>query len=158
MAEPPGVGIMTGMVGQEHEKPRIVVGVDASAESEEALRWAAHYAGLVGARLEVVHVWYLPKELAWLEPMPPPVPPSEVAHEALAKIVEHILGPEPTTPVTTSVIEGHVTKTLMEAAKGAILLVVGCRGLGGFDGLQLGSVSAACAAHASCPVVVVRSS
>jgi nucleotide-binding universal stress UspA family protein len=137
-------------------KPRVVVGLDASPESEEALRWAARYAGFVGATLDVVHVWYLPGELAWLEPLPPPAAPTDAAREALAKVVEGIVGPEPATSVTTSVIEGPVTKTLVERAKGAVLLVVGCRGFGGFDGLLLGSVSAACAAHASCPVVVVR--
>ena len=141
---------------EEISTNRIVVGVDASEESEEALRWAARYAEYVGGQLDVVHVWSLPTEHIWIESMPPPTPRTETAREALAKIVERVMGHHPAVPVTTSVIEGHVTKELIDRAKGAILLVVGCRGRGGFDGLLLGSVSSTCAAHAPCPVVVVR--
>jgi len=135
---------------------RIVVGIDDSEESEEALRWAARYAQSVGGLLDVVHVWNLPIEHTWIESMPPPTPPTETARQAVAKVVERVVGRDPPVPVTTSIIEGHAAKELIERAKGAILLVVGCRGRGGFDGLLLGSVSATCAAHAPCPVVVVR--
>jgi nucleotide-binding universal stress UspA family protein len=138
------------------EMPRIVVGVDASKESEEALRWAAGYADFVGARLDVVHVWRLADELAWLEPLPPPARPTDAAHDALAKIVRDVLGSNPSVEATASIIEGHAAKELCDRARGALLLVVGCRGIGGFDGLLLGSVSAACAAHAPCSVMVVR--
>ncbi len=47
-------------------------------------------------------------------------------------------------------------RTLVDASKGADLLVVGSRGLGGFKGLLLGSVSQQCVQHAECPVVIVR--
>ena len=52
--------------------------------------------------------------------------------------------------------EGNAAKVLLEASEGARMLVVGSRGHGGFSGLLLGSVSAACAEHARCPVVVVH--
>jgi nucleotide-binding universal stress UspA family protein len=137
-------------------KPRVVVGVDASKESEEALRWAAHYAQLVDARLDVVHAWHVADERAWLETLPPPAGPTDVARTALARVVEEVLGSTPSIDVTASVVEGHAAKVLVDRARGALLLVVGCRGFGGFDGLLLGSVSAACAAHAPCSVTVVR--
>lgn len=141
---------------QDTVPARVVVGVDASKESEEALRWAARYAGFIGARLDVVHAWHLADELAWLEPLPPPAAPTDVARKELAEVVGRLLGAAHTKDVTTAVVEGHAAKVLVDRAKGAVLLVVGCRGLGGFDGLLLGSVSGACVAHAPCPVVVVR--
>ena len=52
--------------------------------------------------------------------------------------------------------KGNLPKLLVEVAKGANLLVVGSRGLGGFRELLLGSVSQQCAQHATCPVVIVR--
>jgi len=142
--------------GGVRDRPRIVVGVDASKESEEALRWAARYAQLLGATLDVVHAWHRTDELAWLESLPPPVEPTHTAQDELAKIVDQIIGPKGATKVTTAVIEGHAAKVLSDRAKGAALLVVGCRGFGGFDGLLLGSVSSGCVAHAPCSVVVVR--
>jgi nucleotide-binding universal stress UspA family protein len=51
---------------------------------------------------------------------------------------------------------GDTVETLVEAAKGAQLLVLGGRGRSSFAGLMLGSVSQACAARAECPVVVVK--
>jgi len=54
------------------------------------------------------------------------------------------------------VVEGHAAPVLLEAARGASLLVVGSRGHGEFTGMLLGSVSEHCVTHARCPVVVVR--
>jgi nucleotide-binding universal stress UspA family protein len=58
--------------------------------------------------------------------------------------------------VHLKVTEGHPAFVLTDAARGAALLVVGSRGHGAFAGMLLGSVSEYCAAHAPCPVVVVR--
>lgn len=65
--------------------------------------------------------------------------------------------PDELTEVTVArhVAEGNAAACLLEASKGAELLVVGKRGLGGFRGLLLGSVSQQCVLHAACPVVVV---
>jgi len=136
---------------------RIVVGVDASEESRGALRWALRYAELVGARLEVVHAWHLADEHAWLQSLPPPANPTDVARKALAVMVDEVMGPNRAVHVHTDVREGHAAHVLTEAARGASVLVVGSRGFGGFDGLLLGSVSAHCAAHAPCSVMIVRS-
>ncbi len=71
--------------------------------------------------------------------------------------------PPPTSPALplTSPCRGETSEqlpapALIAAAKGADLLVVGSRGLGGFEGLLLGSVSQYCTRHAHCSVVVVR--
>jgi nucleotide-binding universal stress UspA family protein len=137
--------------------PRVVVGVDASEESKKALRWAADYARFTGADLEAVHVWHRAEEHAWLQTMPPPASPTEIAREALSRVVDEVIGgPDATVAVQTMVIEGHAAKVLVQKAEGATLLVVGNRGFGGFDGLLLGSVSEQCAAHAPCSVVIVR--
>jgi len=58
--------------------------------------------------------------------------------------------------ISRSVVEGSAASALVAAAESADLLVIGSRGLGGFRGLLLGSVSQQCAHHASCPVVIVR--
>ena len=51
--------------------------------------------------------------------------------------------------------EGSPAEILIEASRDADLLVVGSRGLGGFKGLLLGSVSQQCSQHARCPIVIV---
>jgi len=126
---------------------RIVVGVDASEESKEALRWASQYAEFIGARLEVVHAWHVADEHAWLQSLPPPANPTDIARKALASVVDSMIPPGKL-DVQTFVLEGHAAQVLVTASKGADLLVVGSRGFGGFDGLLLGSVSGHCATHA----------
>ena len=134
---------------------RIIVGVDASEESKEALRWAACYAEGIGASLEVVHAWHVLDEQAWLQSLPPPADPTDVARKALANVVDEVVTPG-AVHVQTSVLEGHAAQVLVKASKGADMLVVGNRGFGGFDGLLLGSVSGHCATHAPCSVVIIR--
>ncbi len=134
---------------------RIVVGVDASEESKEALRWAANYARSTGADLDVVHAWHVSDEHAWLQSLPPPANPTDVARKALAAVVDEVVTPD-TVQVRSAVLEGHAAQVLVKAAQGAEMLVVGSRGFGGFDGLLLGSVSGHCATHAPCSVVIIR--
>lgn len=144
---------------------RIVVGVDGSAESRAALRWAADVAARLGATLETVQAWEYPPALREWDAVPsnygylPMVPGIErvesCARDDLAAAVAEVLGPRPDVVVAQRVVEGHPARVLIEAAAGALLLVVGRRGHGGLVGLLLGSVARACTEHAGCPVVVV---
>jgi len=135
---------------------RVVVGMDASDASRRALRWAARYAELEGAPLEVVHCWHLSDEYAWIQPMPPPADPTAVAQQALDEMVRDIVGPDSLVSVKSMVVEGPAATTLVDLVDATAVLVVGDGGQSGFDGLLLGSVSRQCAAHAPCTVVVVR--
>ena len=131
---------------------RIVVGVDGSAASADALRWAARQARLTGATLEAVTAWSYPTTYGF--PVIANVDWEHEASTALDQAVEAALGKD--ADVTRRVVEGHAAQVLAEAAQGADLLVVGSRGHGGFTGLLLGSVGEHAATHAPCPVVVVR--
>jgi nucleotide-binding universal stress UspA family protein len=134
---------------------RIVVGMDGSASSKEALRWAADEAERRGDVIEVVLVWNNPYRDMWLPKLPAEDP---LAHfrVALDRTVSAVLGEHPPVTVETAVVEGHVAQALVDRARGADMLVVGSRGHGGLTGTFLGSVSFSCAAHSPCPVVVVR--
>jgi nucleotide-binding universal stress UspA family protein len=64
---------------------------------------------------------------------------------------------DPAVPVTGRLVEGNAAAALVEASREADLLIVGSRGLGGFSGMLLGSVSAQLAHHARCPLLIIRS-
>ena len=140
---------------------RVVVGVDGSDESKRALQLASEEASDHGAELLAVS--------AWTPPPPPTAPPygsfpwgadtsqmAENAEAVLQKTLNEVLGESPAVPVDTRVAEGNAAKVLIDLSGSADLLVVGCRGHGGFAGLLLGSVSQQVVAHAKCNVVVVR--
>ncbi|MGV9268526.1 universal stress protein [Kitasatospora sp. NPDC003701] len=139
--------------------PRIVVGVDGSPASERALRWAVDYAGLVGGRVQAIAAWEYPAFYGWAGlAVPPPegFNPEELAGRTLSETVAKVVGDDAGVRITEAVMPGNAAQALLEAARGASLLVVGSRGLGGFSGALLGSVSRHLTEHAPCPVVVVR--
>ncbi|MFC4114226.1 universal stress protein [Nonomuraea zeae] len=135
----------------------IIVGVDGSVTSRAAVEWAANDALRMRVPLRIVHAvdrsWYqigkfpigaLPDTLL-----------SEgrrILREALALVHER----QPAVEVTVQDVEGEPALVLRDQAKDATEVVVGSRGLGGFAGALLGSVSTHVAGHARCPVVVVR--
>lgn len=133
---------------------RIVVGVDGSAHSTAALRWAMDDAGArKGAEVIAILAWQMP-----LVSNPSAFDPEELQasyEELLTKTVSQ--GPRPAgVPVRTRVISGEPIDVLVDESREAQLLVVGSRGRSLFKGVLLGSVSQACAARAVCPVVVVK--
>lgn len=138
---------------------RVVVGVDGSAESQKALRWAYDEAQVHGAELVVAGARTLPPVVE-----PPPygglpwigdAPSAEDVKKMLDAAVDAVLDDDATN-VSTLVVEGPPAQGLIKAAEGADLLVVGSRGHGAFAGMLLGSVSLHVTTHATCPVTVVR--
>lgn len=134
---------------------RIVVGVDGSDEATEALEWALDEGQLRGAEVHVVYAFYLLPDLSELAALTEEPDMVVQADELLLKMVDPILATRPGVRVTTRAVQGQPAPTLLDAAAGADLLVVGSRGRGGFAGLRLGSVSQQCVHHSPCPVVVV---
>jgi nucleotide-binding universal stress UspA family protein len=136
--------------------PRIVVGVDGSQSSLQALERAARYAELTGAALEVITTWALPVTYGWSPQVPADWDPLTDVTKELDKIVAQLRQAHPDVTVHPRVVEGHAAPVLIEAARGAELLVVGSRGHGEFTGMLLGSVGAHCVSHAHCPVLIER--
>ena len=131
---------------------RIIVGVDGSESSIEALREAADIAATLDAPLEAVTTWEYPIEYT-------PIPvwsPEEDAAAILSSAVQQAFGDALPPRFSTTTAPGPPARTLIELSKDARMLVLGSRGHGGFVGMLLGSVSAACTEHAHCPVLVVR--
>ncbi len=136
---------------------RVVVGVDGSTASEAALRWAVTASAVTGGRIEAITTWQVPLAWGWAA-MGGGWAPDKEARTLLEKSVDAVFGDNRPADLRLIVEEGNPAKVLMKHSVGADMLVVGSRGLGGFAGLLLGSVSAACAEHASCPVLVVHES
>ena len=130
----------------------IVVGVDGSPESDEALRWAARQARLTGRGLRAVNAWHVP--LSYGVTVGADHDWAADSHHALATAVARALGEEDAAGVVREAVEDYPAPALLRAGEGADLLVVGCRGRGGFTGMLLGSVSRHVAEHSSCPVLV----
>ncbi|MCX4673007.1 universal stress protein [Streptomyces sp. NBC_01381] len=133
-----------------HVPPHLVVGVDGSAVSTEAVRFAFEEAAFREARLIAVS--------AWQPPIHGQVPADETEREAWRALSESTAGwPDkyPQVELRHEAIRGHPVQVLAEAAKYALALVAGSRGLGGFPGLLLGSVSQGLLHHAPCPLIVV---
>ena len=162
---------MTQQDARRQESPRppggrgqpIVVGVDGSPSSVRALRWALRQAGLVGAPVEAVIAWQDPAiygiGFEWASVSFDSESLAEAAEKVLADSVAQVTvagqGGGPPVQVVPRVVQGHPAQVLLEAARGAQLLVVGSRGHGTLAGVLLGSVSQHCVQHAPCPVLVV---
>jgi len=135
---------------------RIVVGVDGSEGSAVALRWAVEEGRLRQAPVVAVMAWgYLDQHHAVQGAAFDPEYGEPQAEEALAAAVEAAVG-ERAADVEQVVVNDLAPAALLATAEADDLLVVGARGLGGFKGLLLGSVSQRVLAEATCPVAVIR--
>jgi len=134
----------------------IVVGVDGSEPSLQALKWAHGQARLTGATLRVLTCWEISTATGWAPSFPVDYDPEAIARRVLDDAILDTLGPTPDVPVERVVKEGHAAPVLLAASAGADLLVVGSRGHGAFAGMLIGSVSEHVVRHAPCAVVVVH--
>lgn len=136
---------------------RIVVGVDGSEASKDALRWAARQAALTGSTLVVVAVWsYATMSYPTMSGYVPTVNDLDLEGDTrmlLQQTVKEVLDGA---PVRMVVAQGHPAEVLARFSESADLLVVGSRGHGGFVGALLGSVSQHLVHTAHCPVLVIR--
>jgi nucleotide-binding universal stress UspA family protein len=144
----------------------IVVGVDGSEASHEALRWGVEEARLRGVRLAAVHAW------TFIPPQPLGDPgllampagdiagelsaENEAAHTVLASAVEEAVGTSASVEVEQRIVEGDPGEVLVTESANADLVVVGSHGRSGLTAALLGSVSRHVVDHATCPVVVVK--
>lgn len=141
---------------------RIIVGVEGSGGAKAALSWAVSQAKIRGSKIEVVTAYsptfiatssdlnYAPVEVLDLQEQIQNMQ-KEVVDSVLAEIDYEV-------DLECKIIKGRPADTLITAAEGAEMLIVGSRGRGGFKGLLLGSVSHQIVQHCKCPVVVVPSS
>ncbi|MEU1290023.1 universal stress protein [Kitasatospora sp. NPDC005856] len=134
---------------------QVLVGLDGSPQSEAAAMWAAQEAHRFGAALRLLHVWpWLSGAEAERQARPDDLRPA--ALDALARVADRIRTAHPDLTVETAVRGDDPVDGLVAEAQGQRMLVLGSRGLGGFAGLLVGSVSLAVAARASVPTVLVR--
>lgn len=134
---------------------RIVVGFDGSRPSLKALDWAIGEARDRPAVVDVVTAWTFPMALGYSF-VHTVHEVEETALETVSIALSRIADTAPDVVSRGEAVDNAPGPALVNAAYGADMLVVGCRGLGGFETLLLGSVSDYCAKHASCTVVVVR--
>jgi len=149
---------------ESKQRAAVVVGVDGSAGSSEALQWAIAEARLRQVPLRAIHAW------TYAEPLIPPligypysaedvesaIDERRQAAEGLLEQATEALAEAREIEIERVIGEGSAARVLIDAVGEDDLLVVGSRGHGGFSSLLLGSVSEQCAEHASCPVVIVR--
>ncbi|GAA2136491.1 MULTISPECIES: universal stress protein [Arthrobacter] len=132
----------------------VVVGVDGSTESQAALDWGIQEAKLRNGQVIVLASWHYPYvtdaagqawDYAGFER-----DAQTILNDELERVADQGV------PVTGRLVEGNAAAALVEASREADLLIVGSRGLGGFTGMLLGSVSSQLAHHARCPLLIIR--
>ncbi len=135
----------------------LVVGVDGSHHSLQAVDWAVDAAARHAVPLRLIHasLWQRYEGIA---PAADPARPWELIRdeEIAASAAERARRGGPEVKVCAEVLPEDPVAALLRAGRDASGLVTGCRGRGGLAALLLGSVSLAVAARASCPVTVVR--
>ncbi|MFB2557412.1 universal stress protein [Herbiconiux liangxiaofengii] len=137
----------------------IVVGHDGSDSADDALVTALDLAVALSASVVIVRSWSIdtaPRGAIFHDGYAASfVEVTERVRQELMTDTEAVVGRYPGCEVEYRAVLGQPAEVLITASAGARMLVVGSRGLGGFAGLVLGSVSEQCVRHARCPVLVV---
>jgi len=132
----------------------VLAAVDASVRSRAAAHWAAQEAGRRGAPLRLVHAWpYLGRKVNDLVKM------DELemgAQTMMGDVAQELAAAYPGVAVSSELVPDAAIDGLTAVAEQGQLLVIGTRGLGGFRGLLVGSVSLGVAGRSKTPVVLVR--
>lgn len=131
----------------------IVVGIDGSAGSRDAARWAAGQARRTGSELRAVSTWRWPN---YITRIPPGADLRADTLRTLNDVMTEIHAGFPDVPISEDVVEGPSGPALLSVAGDAALLVVGAQGRATYPGMLLGSVAEYCVRNGPCPVVVVR--
>jgi nucleotide-binding universal stress UspA family protein len=142
------------MSNNQHPKP-ILVGVDGSSSSIDALRFAGRLSDALGHPIEAMTAWDYPAMAGYY--VAAEWEPEQDAEDILDTAIDEAFPSGVPQGLVRAVRNGSPARVLVEASSRAEMLVVGSRGRGGFVGLLLGSVSATCAEHARCPVLVMHS-
>lgn len=132
----------------------IVVGIDGSPGSDDALHWAVREAQLRSAEIELVHGYVVDM------PRPPLMAARrDRADETVQQVIDrhrNLLDKVKWSSRLVPQLSSSFSGALVRAGEDADLIVVGSRGIGGFNELLMGSTSYRTAVHATCPVAVVR--
>lgn len=138
------------------QKP-IIVGVDGSPSSIDALRKAAELAEALGAPIEAVTAWDWEVPFTYSGPYVTEITtPADEAKETLSRAIDTAFPAGAPEGLTRSIIAGPAASALITTSSRGAMLVLGSRGRGGFAGMLLGSVSTACAQRAQCPVLIMH--
>ncbi|MCX4744787.1 universal stress protein [Kitasatospora sp. NBC_01287] len=132
----------------------VIVGIDGTDASHDAVGWAAEEARLRGVPLHVLHAWlgetlHAPAGQVTRQTR-------DTGEEALGAAREQARMHSPGLEVTTELADDYAREALLTASEETDLLVLGARGSGGFSRLLVGSTSLHLSSHALCPVVVVH--
>ena len=149
----------------EHSTDRIVVGVDESAASDAAIRWAAREAAMRHVALTLLYAVNPAAQASRVGYARAPLPPAHVelqreegqrVLESARRIAEAALTSDEQAPIDTELAFSVPIPTLIDATKDAQMIAVGSRGRGAWRRGLFGSVSTALVHHAHCPVAVIR--
>ena len=154
--------VVVGKPSEADPTDVVVVGVDGSTGSEQALRWAARHASAQGSELAIVHGWEaVPVPAGSLVASIPQLDSDRDVrddNDVLARFESLVDEEFPELTVSFTSIEGYPSSALTSVSEDrrAALLVVGSRGLGGFASMMLGSVAHQCLQRAGLPVAIIR--
>jgi nucleotide-binding universal stress UspA family protein len=132
----------------------VIVGYDGSSSSLAAVRRAVTLGAQLHRDVRVVTAWHRPYSpsgyafTGWSQ--------QEEARQMLETLTSTLFPQGAPATFTADAVEGMPAEVLIRESVGAEMLLVGSRGHGGFAGLLLGSISAACAENATCPVLIMR--